>query len=60
LNVENVVTAAEIRSRAGVSAKTINNMCRQWKREGLAKKSGRTWLIDRKTAEDYIAQNPKT
>ncbi len=54
-DVTSVYTASELASLAGVSTRAVEKQCStKWLNEGKARKSGRTWLINKSTGDDYI------
>lgn len=58
MSLDNVVTAAEAASMAGVSVRTIERHCaNHWESSGDARKSNGTWLIKRQTIIDYYGLN---
>lgn len=57
--VDEVMSATEIASQVTVSQRTVTTQCKKWKEQGLARKLGRDWIVDKRTALAYIAKYEK-
>ncbi len=56
-SINDVITASEITAQVGVTHKTVVTQCLKWSLQKKARLARGTWLVDRKTAEQYIREH---
>lgn len=53
-DIHSVMSASEITAQVTVSQRTVTTQCKLWQKQGLARKVGRDWIVNRAAAEEYI------
>ena len=58
-SIDEVMTVTEIANQVSVTDRTVLTQCKLWEEQGLARRAGRIWIVDKKIALAYIARYPR-